>query len=213
MKIDLSKLKVGDSVMFRRGTCRVVSEIEYRKYDFFAYCITVLHDDSEYGYINYQFYNSYQFDGLCTVHRGDDPGDIVEIIPQETIEIEDLTDLRELNILMKKEEKMEPVKFEVGKKYKHAYGTIYEFVADLTGKVGDPFVFLHLENKLLCTFNIESVVNFLEYKELVKISGWVNVYEDGFIGSVYRTKELALKNQTGGTVAIIYVSGTEGIEK
>ena len=56
---------------------------------------------------------------------------------------------------------------------------------------------------------IESELDLIsEWREPIKVSGWVNVY-DTFTSMLYKTKERANSVECQGRIACIYVSGVE----
>lgn len=70
--VDLSTLKVGDTVKFRNGSSKTVSKVkklEESDYDYFVYC--------------YGFDSTFTKDGFFSAEKIKDSFDIVEIIPNE----------------------------------------------------------------------------------------------------------------------------------
>lgn len=100
--------------------------------------------------------------------------------------------------------------FEVGKKYIDADNkTVYECLC-VHGSEG---WLKNLRTKSPTTWTYNPVV-FKEYKEPIKVSGWMNYYSNGTVGGVlYETKQAAFEGRNKQLyLTTIYVSGEEGKE-
>lgn len=109
--------------------------------------------------------------------------------------------------------------FEVGKKYRfHPYGLekpdnghMYFFLG--LSKKGKPVFETPYEE----VFWSDQPHLYKEYKEPVKVSGWMNIYKNGpheatSRRTFYQTKKLADFYAGSNRIACIYVSGEEGKE-
>ena len=117
--------------------------------------------------------------------------------------------------------------FEVGKFYKTRDGRKVEFLIDYAGKLQSqcPLLFATQEGYAIHTRSTGALREagehpndvISEWKEPVKVNGWVNVYKynDGDIGRLHKSKTEAREAiwiRGNPVVATIFVSGTEGEE-
>ena len=111
--------------------------------------------------------------------------------------------------------------FEPGKFYKTRDGRKVEHLVNTSGKLSgtNTFLFSTPEKFAIWTRENGHVYRDIEYhndivsewKEPLKISGWLNVYPDGSTGSLHPTREEAISwVASDRTITTIFVQGTEG---
>lgn len=92
--------------------------------------------------------------------------------------------------------------------FKVVYGTLCIGVG--TNKNGENDIITYRHNgSAVNRGDIKNIVGV--WREPIKLSGWVNVYKDNYLGGIYLKKEEALSQERASRIACIYVSGTEGV--
>jgi hypothetical protein len=103
--------------------------------------------------------------------------------------------------------------FEVGKKYRGKKWDSNQYVTCLA--VHGDYAFVVRESPGCAPYTICGTnVTWTEYREPIKVSGWVNVYRERVSSThfFHTTKKIADEQACNDRIACIYVSGEEGKE-